>query len=132
LDRADGLSGICLDQKEGRGYYNLVLWTDRKDSAVNPSEGERLMRFLRVFLVVVSSLFFASTVTAGTLYSWKDDKGMTHLSNQAPPKDAKDVKEFIFSQHEEENSAAMKTGHEGEEKESEEPAKGASPGAMGI
>ena len=94
-----------------------MLWTDWKDSAVNLSEGERLMRFLRVCLVVLSSLFFASTVTAGILYSWKDDK---------------DVKEFIFSQHEEENSAAVKTGHEGEEQESEEPAKGASPGAMGI
>ena len=83
---------------------------------------------MKLSIICLTVLFFflsASSLCAGTLYSWTDEKGMTHLSNETPPDNAKEIKEFIFGQSEEESQGPAKTIHEGEEKKGEEGVQGA-------
>ncbi len=50
------------------------------------------MKFLRLILFCLA-LFFASTAFS-QIYEWVDENGVKRYSNQAPPKNARDVKQY--------------------------------------
>jgi hypothetical protein len=50
------------------------------------------VKFLRLILFCLA-LFFASTAFS-QIYEWVDENGVKRYSNQAPPKNARDVKQY--------------------------------------
>ncbi len=49
----------------------------------------KVLQFL-IFSFFMSGLFFATT-SADTLYTWKDKDGVTHITKEPPPKNARQV-----------------------------------------
>ena len=49
----------------------------------------KLLQFL-IFSIFMSALLFA-TASAGTIYTWKDKDGVTHITKEPPPKNARQV-----------------------------------------
>ena len=49
----------------------------------------KVLQFL-IFSIFMSALLFA-TASAGTIYTWKDKDGVTHITKEPPPKNARQV-----------------------------------------
>ena len=76
----------------------------------NSHFGDGKMKYFRIILLTISIIgFLALNGYADRLYTWTDDKGVTHISQHPPPKDA--TLQFITdytSRAEEQNQAVQK------------------------
>jgi hypothetical protein len=52
------------------------------------------MRLLSICFVIFFLCLCIPNLNAAKMYSWTDEAGVMHLSNQPPPEDAKGIKEY--------------------------------------